>query len=71
MNYRHHGKLHYISSTGKINSTGRSNWFSRFKDRLNGMWLGLKKGQIDNFSDHAMVGYIDYLKKWNGFYKEL
>lgn len=64
MNYRHHGKLHYINSTGKINSTGRSNWFSRFKDRLNGMWLGLKKGQIDNFSDHAMVGYIGYLKKW-------
>jgi triacylglycerol lipase len=71
MNYRHHGKLHYIGSTGNINSTGTSNWYKRTKDRWYGMWLGVKQGQIDNFSDHAMVGYIEYLEKWNGFYKKL
>ena len=71
MNYSHHGKLHYINSIGKINTTGTSNWFKRFLDRMKGMWLGLKQGQVDNFSDHAMVGYILYIKRWNGFHKEL
>jgi len=71
MNYKHHGKLHYIRSDGSINSTGVSNWFTRLKDRLRGMLLGLTKGRIDNFSDHAMVGYIEHIKKWNGFYKKL
>jgi|TARA_R110002167_G_scaffold316740_1_gene522406 triacylglycerol lipase len=71
LHYRHHGKLHYIGSTGDINVTGTSNAFKRFLDRLNGMWLGLKKGQVDNFSDHAMVGYIEHLSRWNGFYKKL
>jgi hypothetical protein len=71
MNYKHHGKLHYINSIGKINATGTSNWSKRSLDRLKGMWLGLKKGQIDNFSDHAMVGYILYIKRWNGFHREL
>jgi len=71
MNYKHHGKLHYINSTGKINVTGKTNWFKRTQDRLYGMLLGLRKGQIDNFSDHAMVGYIEHLTKWNGFYKKL
>jgi len=71
MNYKHHGKLHYISSTGKINATGTSNWLKRTKDRWYGMWLGLKQGQVDNFSDHAMVGYILHIKRWNGFYRKL
>lgn len=71
MNYKHHGKLHYIRSDGSINSTGVSNWFTRLKDRLRGMLLGLTKGKVDNFSDHAMVGYIEHIEKWNGFYKKL
>jgi len=71
MNYKHHGKLHYIRSDGSINSTGVSNWFIRLKDRLRGMLLGITKGKIDNFSDHAMVGYIEHIEKWNGFYKKL
>ena len=71
MNYKHHGKLHYIRSDGSINSTGVSNWFTRLKDRLRGMLLGITKGKIDNFSDHAMVGYIEHIEKWNGFYKKL
>jgi len=26
--------------------------------------MGLKKGQIDNFSDHSMVNYINYLEMY-------
>jgi hypothetical protein len=38
--------------------------FRRFKDRMSGMWMGLRKLSIDNFSDHSMVNYIDNISKW-------
>jgi len=34
------------------------------KDRLRGMWSGIKKGQIDNFSDHLIHNYIDHLENF-------
>jgi triacylglycerol lipase len=62
MGYRHHGEEHYMNAYGEVrNPTG----YQRFKDRWRGMWMGIKKGTIDNFSDHSMTGYIDNLKKFN------
>jgi triacylglycerol lipase len=62
MGYRHHGEEHYMNSWGNVrNPTG----WQRTKDRLRGMWWGLKKGQIDNFSDHSMVNYIENLERYN------
>jgi triacylglycerol lipase len=64
MNYKHHGKLHYITSKGKISITKMSFW-PKFKDRFHGLWLGITKGQMDSFSDHAMSDYIEHLTRWN------
>ena len=29
------------------------------------MWRGIKKGKIDNFSDHSMTEYVKHLVKYN------
>jgi len=29
------------------------------------MWMGLKKGKIDNFGDHSMVQYVANLENYN------
>jgi len=61
MGYRHNGEEHYLNAYGNVRKpTG----IQRFKDRMRGMWMGLKKGQIDNFSDHSMVNYINYLEMY-------
>jgi len=39
--------------------------WQRAKDRWRGMWMGLKKGGVDNFSDHNMVNYVANLENWN------
>ena len=62
MGYRHHGTEHYMDSNGDVsNVTGTK----RLKDKLKGMWAGLKKGGIDNFSDHSITHYIANLEKFN------
>lgn len=62
MGYRHHGTEHYMNSNGDVsNITGTK----RLKDKLKGMWAGLKKGGIDNFSDHSITHYIANLEKFN------
>jgi hypothetical protein len=38
--------------------------WQRFKDRWRGLWLGIKKGKIDSFSDHSMTNYVDYINTW-------
>jgi triacylglycerol lipase len=63
MGYRHHGIEKYINSMGDV--TPPSLLSNRFSDRMKGMWMGLKKGSIDNFADHSMVNYIEYLERWN------
>jgi hypothetical protein len=63
MGYRHHGTEKYINSMGDV--TPPSLLSNRFSDRMKGMWMGLKKGSIDNFADHSMVNYIEYLERWN------
>jgi triacylglycerol lipase len=62
MGYRHHGEEHYMNAYGKVRK--HTGW-QRVKDRWRGMWMGLKKGSIDNFSDHNMSAYIANLEAWN------
>ena len=61
MGYRHHGELHYLNAYGNVRKP--TGW-QLFKDKFRGMWMGLKKGQIDNFSDHSMTNYINYLEMY-------
>ena len=62
MGYRHHGQEHYINAYGQVrNPTG----WQRIKDRFRGMWMGIKKGKIDNFSDHNMSDYIKHIEGAN------
>lgn len=61
MGYRHHGELHYLNAYGNVRNP---NGWQLFKDRMRGMWMGLKRGQIDNFSDHSMVNYVAYLEMY-------
>jgi len=60
MGYRHHGTEHYLNAYGlKRSPTG----WQRVKDRFRGMWMGIKQGKIDNFSDHSMVEYVKHISK--------
>ena len=61
MGFKHHGVEHYLNSWGNVRTP--SGW-QRFKDRMRGMWSGIKKGKIDNFSDHSMVNYVNFLKMY-------
>ena len=61
MGYRHHGQEHYMNAYGNVRKP--TGW-QRFKDRMRGMWMGLKQGKIDNFGDHSMVEYIKNLEKY-------
>ncbi len=59
MGYRHDGTEHYMNAYGNVRK--HTGW-QRVKDRWRGMWMGLKNGSIDNFSDHSMVNYIANLE---------
>ena len=61
MGYRHHGEEHYMNAYGNVRKP--TGW-QRVKDRFRGMWMGIKKGKIDNFGDHSMSEYIANLEKW-------
>jgi triacylglycerol lipase len=61
MGYNHHGNSCYINAYGKVrNLTG----WQLTKDKLRGMWMGIKSGRIDNFSDHSIGEYIKHLENW-------
>ena len=51
MGYTHHADSCYINAYGKVRDL--TTW-QRTKDKFRGMWMGLKKGRIDNFSDHSI-----------------
>ena len=61
MGFRHCGELHYLNAYGNVRKP--TGW-QMFKDRLRGMWMGIKQGKIDNFSDHSMENYINYLEMY-------
>ena len=62
LGYRHDGTEHYMNAFGNIRPLTK---WQRVKDRWRGMWMGLKKGGIDNFSDHSMDNYVKNLEAWN------
>ena len=58
MGYKHHGEEHYINAYGLVrNPTG----WQRVKDKFRGIWMGLKQGKIDSFSDHSIDEYIKHI----------
>jgi len=59
MGFTHHGEQHYLNAYGNVRKP--TGW-QMFKDRLRGMWMGIKKGKIDNFGDHSMVEYIKHIE---------
>tara|TARA_B100000902_G_C27282385_1_gene902514 strand:+ start:375 stop:1184 length:810 start_codon:yes stop_codon:yes gene_type:complete len=61
MGYKHHGSEHYLNTWGNVRTP--SGW-QLFKDKIRGIWRGLKKGKVDSFSDHSMVEYVKHLKKY-------
>ena len=61
LGYRHHGNEHYMNAYGEVRQI--TGW-QRFKDKMRGLWMGLKKGGVDSFSDHSMTNYIANLEKW-------
>jgi triacylglycerol lipase len=61
MGYRHHGELHYLNAYGNVRTP--TGW-QLFKDKWRGIWMGLKQGKIDSFSDHSIENYINYLEKY-------
>ncbi|MEM7784287.1 MAG: lipase family protein [Planctomycetota bacterium] len=54
--YRHSGAEYYLDRFGNLKDA--KGW-SRFKDRLKGFLGGLRKGKLDQLSDHSIVEYID------------
>ena len=62
MGYKHCGIQHYINAYG--NKRTPTGW-QMFKDRMRGMWMGIKQGKIDNFSDHSIAEYIHHIEKAN------
>ena len=60
MGFKHHGNCHYFNSWGNLR---KLSFWQRTKDKLRGMWRGLKAFKIDNFSDHSMAEYIAHCDK--------
>jgi len=62
MGYRHDGHEHYLNAFGNVREM---TYWQRAKDRWRGMLTGIKKGSIDNFSDHSTANYVAHLEKYN------
>ena len=64
LRYQHVGERHYMDRNGDLQRfTARQ----RAKDRWAGFYSGLKARRFDHFSDHAIAGYVDNLRRINGF----
>ena len=61
LGYRHDGTEHYLNSWGNVRAM--TGW-QRTKDKWRGFISGIKQGKIDNFSDHAIGLYEEYLKNY-------
>ena len=62
MGYRHDGERMYLNTWGNVRKM--TGW-QRFKDKMRGMWRGIKQGKIDAFSDHSMGEYVRHIFLWS------
>jgi len=58
LGYRHSGEEMYLDSNGRLK---KLNKVQRSADLWKGFISGLKKYEIDNFSDHLIDRYVDYI----------
>lgn len=58
MGYRHTGKEMYLDSKGRLSKLTHT---QRSKDMWIGFVSGLQKKELDHFSDHSIVRYIEYI----------
>lgn len=58
LGYRHTGTEIYINANGVVSNL--KGW-KRTKDRIRGFLRGLRKLQVDHFSDHSAHAYIDHV----------
>ena len=58
MGYRHKGQEIYLDSNGEIR---RLTAWQRMKDRWRGFVRGLALGEIDQFTDHSIARYVEYI----------
>ena len=60
LGYRHSGKEMYLDAQGKLKEL---NAVQRKADQWKGFVTGLKKREVDHFSDHLIDRYVDYIYK--------
>ncbi len=58
LGYRHAGTEMYLDSEGKLKELTK---IQRGRDRWKGFFSGLKKREIDHFSDHSINRYVEYI----------
>ena len=58
--YRHSGREMYLDQLGRLR---KLNGWLRVKDRIKGLWDGLRRREIDYLSDHSISDYIDLIRK--------
>lgn len=58
MGYRHSGTEMYLDSKGRLSKLTP---VQRTKDLWDGFILGLQKKELDHFSDHSIVRYVEYI----------
>jgi|TARA_R110000851_G_scaffold9273_2_gene34675 triacylglycerol lipase len=59
LGFKHHGTENYLNAYGLIRTP--TGW-QLFKDKWRGIWMGLKQGKIDSFSDHSIDEYIKHIE---------
>ena len=62
LGYRHHGSQYYLNTWGNVRSP--SGW-QRIKDKIRGMVLSWKDGEVDSFTDHSITQYINHLQNYS------
>ncbi len=60
MGYYHTGQEMYLDAYGNVRTLTVQ---ERLRDRYYGFIMGLKKGEIDHFTDHAIARYVEYLRQ--------
>ena len=59
--YKHFGGMYYMNHWGNLRAL---TWTQLVQDRLRGFWKGIKKGEINFFSNHSITRYKENLERW-------